>query len=732
MKTIAIANQKGGTGKTTTTYNLGIALTQQGYRVLMVDFDPQGNLSCYCGIPPEKDLDQTITELLMKTSCEKPIGNRECVYQTGRKDAAARVDFIPSNLRLAGFELAMGTMMCREVLLKSCLEHYNNQYDYCLIDCSPSVGLLLTNALAAANEIIIPMQAQPFSVVGMSQLTSSIANVQRNAIAHVLYGNNVLLAHEVGAGKTFEMVASAMEKKRLGLCNKTLIVVPNHLTEQMASEALLLYPNAEILVARKTDFEKANRKKFCARIATGNFDIIVIGHSQFEKIPLSDERQKMYLQKQIDDVVAQTAALKAQRAENFTIKQMERMKKQLQRKLDKLNDQSRKDDVITFEELGVDSLMVDEAHYFKNAMVTTKMTRVAGISQTESQKASDMYMKCMYMDELTGGHGIVFATGTPISNSMTEMYIMMRYLQYGLLEQEGLLNFDAWASTFGESVTAIELAPEGNGYRSKTRFAKFYNLPELMNMFKQCADIQTADMLKLPVPEITGGKPTIVKLPPSELQRQMVAALGERAEAVRNRLVSPNEDNMLRITNDGRKLALDQRLMNSLLPDDPDSKANACVERVFTIWERTKAHRSTQMIFCDLSTPRADGFDVYNDIRDKLVARGIPKEEVQFIHDADTEAKKAELFGKVRSGAVRVLMGSTQKMGAGTNVQTRLCALHHLDCPWRPADIAQRKTYSRKFAPKVSRAEYLAMQVMNELPDQELPEFLEFFQGKVG
>lgn len=513
---------------------------------------------------------------------------------------------------------------------------------------------------------------------------------QRNAIAHVLYGNNVLLAHEVGAGKTFEMVASAMEKKRLGLCNKTLIVVPNHLTEQMASEALLLYPNAEILVARKTDFEKANRKKFCARIATGNFDIIVIGHSQFEKIPLSDERQKMYLQKQIDDVVAQTAALKAQRAENFTIKQMERMKKQLQRKLDKLNDQSRKDDVITFEELGVDSLMVDEAHYFKNAMVTTKMTRVAGISQTESQKASDMYMKCMYMDELTGGHGIVFATGTPISNSMTEMYIMMRYLQYGLLEQEGLLNFDAWASTFGESVTAIELAPEGNGYRSKTRFAKFYNLPELMNMFKQCADIQTADMLKLPVPEITGGKPTIVKLPPSELQRQMVAALGERAEAVRNRLVAPNEDNMLRITNDGRKLALDQRLMNPLLPDDPDSKANACVERVFTIWERTKTQRSTQMIFCDLSTPRTDGFDVYNDIRDKLVARGIPKDEVQFIHDADTEAKKAELFGKVRSGAVRVLMGSTQKMGAGTNVQTRLCALHHLDCPWRPADIAQR------------------------------------------
>ena len=513
---------------------------------------------------------------------------------------------------------------------------------------------------------------------------------QRNAIAHVLYGNNVLLAHEVGAGKTFEMVASAMEKKRLGLCSKTLIVVPNHLTEQMAAEALLLYPNAEILVARKTDFEKANRKKFCARIATGNFDIIVIGHSQFEKIPLSFERQQMYLQKQIDDVVEQTASLKAARAENFTIKQMERMKKQLQRKLDKLNDQSRKDDVVTFEQLGVDSLMVDEAHYFKNAMITTKMRNVAGISQTESQKSSDMLMKCMYLDEVTGGHGIVFATGTPISNSMTEMYVMMRYLQRGLLEQEGLLNFDSWASTFGESVSAIELAPEGTGYRTKTRFARFYNLPELMSMFKQCADIQTADMLHLPVPELTGGKPTNIALQPSQIQKDMVADLADRAEKVRNREVNPSEDNMLNITNDGRKLALDQRLMNPLLPDDPGSKANACVEQVFTIWEKTKSQRSAQMIFCDLSTPRADGFDVYNDIRSKLVARGIPKEEVQFIHDADTEAKKAELFAKVRNGTVRVLMGSTQKMGAGTNVQTRLVALHHLDCPWRPADIAQR------------------------------------------
>ena len=513
---------------------------------------------------------------------------------------------------------------------------------------------------------------------------------QLNAIAHVLYGNNVLLAHEVGAGKTYEMVASAMEKKRLGLCNKTLIVVPNHLTEQMASEALLLYPNAEILVAKKTDFKKENRKKFCARIATGNYDIIVIGHSQFEKIPLSAERQNMYLQRQIDDVIDQIALLKSSRAENFTIKQMERTRKQLKKKLDKLNDQQRKDDVVTFEDLGVDSLMVDEAHYFKNAMIATKMRNVAGISQTESQKSSDMLMKCMYLDEVTGGHGIVFATGTPISNSMTEMYVMMRYLQRGLLEKEGLLNFDSWASTFGESITAIELNPTGTGYRTKTRFARFYNLPELMSLFKMSADIQTADMLHLPVPELVGGKPTNVVLQPSEVQKRMVKGLADRAEKVRNGKVQPTEDNMLRITNDGRKLALDQRLMNPLLPDDPGSKANACVDKVYEIWEKTKEQRSTQMIFCDLSTPKGDGFDVYNDVRDKLVAKGIPKEEVQFIHDADTETKKAELFGKVRNGTVRVLMGSTQKMGAGTNVQTRLIALHHLDCPWRPADIAQR------------------------------------------
>ncbi|MDD3229307.1 MAG: N-6 DNA methylase [Oscillospiraceae bacterium] len=513
---------------------------------------------------------------------------------------------------------------------------------------------------------------------------------QVNAIAHILYGNNVLLAHEVGAGKTYEMVAAAMEKKRLGLCAKTLIVVPNHLTEQMAAEALLLYPNANILVARRTDFEKANRKKFCARIATGNYDIIVIGHSQFERIPLSQERQAQYLEDQIQEVLAQIEELKSSRAENFTIKAMERTRKQMQKKLEKLNDTTRKDDVVTFEELGVDSIMVDEAHYFKNAMIATKMHNVAGISSSESQKASDMYMKCMYMDELTGGHGIVFATGTPISNSMCELYIMMRYLQHSTLEQNGLGHFDSWASTFGESVTAIELSPEGTGYRTKTRFSRFYNLPELMSIFKEAADIQTADMLKLPVPELVGGKPINVVLKPSDIQKDMVAALGERAEKVRGGEVEPTEDNMLKITNDGRKLALDQRLINPLLPDDPNSKANACVERVFGIWKSTKEQRSAQLIFCDLSTPKPGTFNVYDDIRDKLVARGVPAEEVQFIHDANTETKKAELFAKVRNGSVRVLLGSTSKMGAGTNIQTRLCALHHLDCPWRPADISQR------------------------------------------
>ena len=513
---------------------------------------------------------------------------------------------------------------------------------------------------------------------------------QKNAIAHILYGGNTLLAHVVGAGKTYEMVAAAMEKKRLGLCSKTLICVPNHLTEQLAGEALQLYPNANILVARRTDFEKANRKRFCARIATGNFDIIVIGHSQFERIPLSQERQVEYLQSQIHDVINQVAQLKEERAENFTVKQMERMRKQLEKKLDKLNDQSRKDDVVTFEQLGVDSLMVDEAHAFKNLAVLSKMRNVAGISQTESQRASDLYMKCRYLDEITGSRGVVFATGTPISNSMAELFTMQRYLQRETLEQHGLSSFDAWASTFGETVTAVELAPEGTGYRTKTRFSKFYNLPELMSMFKQVADVQTADMLNLPVPKLVGGKPINVALPPSPQQKQMVADLADRAEEIRAGNVDPTEDNMLKVTNDGRKLALDQRLIDPNLPENPNDKVHACAENVYRIWLDTKEKRLTQLVFCDLSTPKPDGFNVYDDLRNLLISKGIPENEVQFIHSANTEVKKAELFAKVRSGDVRVLMGSTGKMGAGTNVQRLLVATHHLDCGWKPSDIEQR------------------------------------------
>ena len=513
---------------------------------------------------------------------------------------------------------------------------------------------------------------------------------QKNAIAHILYGGNTLLAHVVGAGKTYEMVAAAMEKKRLGLCTKTLICVPNHLTEQLAGEALQLYPNANILVARKTDFEKANRKRFCAKIATGNYDIIVIGHSQFERIPLSQERQVEYLQSQIHDVINQVAQLKEERAENFTVKQMERMRKQLEKKLDKLNDQSRKDDVVTFEQLGVDSLMVDEAHAFKNLAVLSKMRNVAGISQTESQRASDLYMKCRYLDEITGSRGVVFATGTPISNSMAELFTMQRYLQREALEQHGLSSFDAWASTFGETVTAVELAPEGTGYRTKTRFSKFYNLPELMSMFKQVADVQTADMLNLPVPKLVGGKPINVALPPSPQQKQMVADLADRAEEIRAGNVDPTEDNMLKVTNDGRKLALDQRLIDPNLPENPNDKVHACAENVYRIWSETKDKRLTQLVFCDLSTPKPDGFNVYDDLRNLLISMGIPENEVQFIHSANTEAKKAEMFAKVRSGDVRVLMGSTGKMGAGTNVQRLLVATHHLDCGWKPSDIEQR------------------------------------------
>ena len=527
---------------------------------------------------------------------------------------------------------------------------------------------------------------------------------QKNAVAHVLYGNNTLLAHCVGAGKTFEMVAAAMESKRLGLCQKSLFVVPNHLTEQWASDFLRLYPGANILAATKKDFQPANRKKFCSRIATGDYDAVIIGHSQFEKIPLSAERQTAIIERQIAEITQSIEEIKAEQGERYTIKQMEKMRKTLQTRLDKLNDTSRKDDVVTFEQLGVDRLFVDESHYYKNLFLHTKMRNVAGIAQSEAQKSSDMFAKCQYLDELTGGKGITFATGTPISNSMTELYTNMRYLQYDTLQRMGLGHFDSWASSFGETQTAIELAPEGTGYRAKTRFAKFYNLPELIALFKECADIQTPDMLNLPIPKAEYEN---VVLQPSEQQKEMVASLAERAEAVRDRRVEPHEDNMLKITNDGRKLALDQRLINPLLPDEEHSKVNALVQKAYEIWDRTKADKSAQLIFCDLSTPKIVGKmttadaekiveaevfdDVYHDIKRKLVNRGVPEEEIAFIHEANTELRKTELFGKVRSGQVRFLIGSTQKMGAGTNVQDRLVALHHLDVPWRPSDIEQQE-----------------------------------------
>jgi len=512
---------------------------------------------------------------------------------------------------------------------------------------------------------------------------------QVNAIAHILYGGNTLLAHVVGAGKTFEMVAAAMESKRLGLCQKSLFVVPNHLTEQWASEFLQLYPAANVLVATKKDFETKNRKKFCGRIATGDYDAVIIGHSQFEKIPVSIQRQRAILEQQMDEIILGIQEAKNAHAENFTIKQMEKTRKGLQNKLDKLNDQSRKDDVVTFEELGVDRLFIDESHYYKNLFLYTKMRNVSGIAQTEAQKSSDLFMKCRYLDEITGGRGVVFATGTPISNSMVELYTIQRYLQMGALQEQGFQHFDAWAANYGETVTAIELAPEGTGYRAKTCFSKFNNLPELISVFKNVADIQTADMLNLPVPEAHYHN---IALKPSEYQKQMVASLAERAEQVRNKQVDSSVDNMLLITNDGRKLALDQRLINPMLPADPESKAVKCAETVFDIWRRTAEKRSTQMIFCDLSTPKSEGiFSVYDDIRSKLVEMGVPENEIAYIHDAKTEAQKKDLFAKVRAGQVRVLLGSTQRMGAGTNCQQKLVALHHLDCPWRPADLQQRE-----------------------------------------
>lgn len=511
---------------------------------------------------------------------------------------------------------------------------------------------------------------------------------QKNAVAHILYGGNTLLAHAVGAGKTFEMVAAAQESKRLGLCNKSLFVVPNHLTEQWAAEYLQLYPAANILVATKKDFETKNRKKFCGRIATGDYDAVIIGHSQFEKIPMSIERQRAILEQQLEEITGGIAELKRNRGENFSIKQLEKSKKSIKQKLDKLNDQTKKDDVVTFEELGVDRLFVDESHYYKNLYLYTKMRNVGGIAQTEAQKSSDLFMKCRYLDEITGGRGTVFATGTPISNSMVELYTIQRYLQYNTLVKNGLQHFDAWASTFGETITAVELTPEGTGYRAKTRFAKFYNLPELMAMFKEIADIKTADMLNLPVPE---AKYHNIAVKPSEMQKEMVASLAERAEQVRGGGVDSSVDNMLKITNDGRKLALDQRMLNDMLPDFEGSKINACVNNIYRIWEENTDKKSAQLVFCDLSTPKNDGtFSVYNDIRKKLIERGIPESEVKFIHEADTDMKKKELFQKTRKGEVRVLLGSTQKMGAGTNVQDKLIALHDVDCPWRPSDLEQR------------------------------------------
>lgn len=512
---------------------------------------------------------------------------------------------------------------------------------------------------------------------------------QKNAVAHILYGNNTLLAHCVGAGKTFQMIAAGMESRRLGLSQKNLYVVPNHLTEQWGADFLRLYPNANVLVATKKDFEPSNRKQFCSRIATGDYDAIVIGHSQFERVPLSPERQKAIIERQIDDITLALADARSEDSRSFTVKQMEKTKKTLEAKLQKLNDQTRKDDVVTFEELGVDRLFVDESHFYKNMFLYTKMRNIAGIAQTDAQKSSDMFAKCQYLDELTGGKGVTFATGTPVSNSMVELYTIMRYLQYDTLQKMGLSHFDDWAASFGETVTAIELSPEGTGYRAKTRFARFFNLPELISLFKESADVQTADMLNLPVPKAEYINEV---LKPSEIQEEMVSSFADRAEAVRNGSVNPKFDNMLKITNDGRKLALDQRLMNEMLPDESESKVNRCVDNAFKVWEESAPDRGTQLIFCDLSTPKADGtFNVYDDVREKLVARGVPREEVAFIHEYNTETKKADLFAKVRAGQVRILMGSTPKLGAGTNIQDRLIALHHLDCPWKPSDLEQQE-----------------------------------------
>ncbi len=514
---------------------------------------------------------------------------------------------------------------------------------------------------------------------------------QKDAVARQLYGGNTLLAHVVGAGKSFTMIAAAMESKRLGLSNKNMFTVPNHLTEQLAAEALRLYPSAKVLVATKKDFKTKNRKKFCSRIATGDYDIVILGHTQFEKIPLSQERVHRMLSRQIEEITTSIADQKRSIGNNFNVKQMEKIKKNLQTRLEKLNDYSRKDDVIEFEELGIDRLFVDESQYFKNLFLVTKMRNIAGIQQTETKKSTDILMKCQYLDEITGGRGITFASGTPISNSMTELFTVQRYLQMNELRKRGLEHFDSWASVFGEIETAYELAPEGGKFRSKSRFAKFYNLPELMNMFKNVADVQTNDMLNLPMPRLKGGKHTNISVLPSDIQKNMIAELGSRADAVRNREVEPNVDNMLKITNDGRKIALDQRIINPLLPDDENSKINTAMKNIHEIWQRTKDDKSTQLVFCDISTPKKNGiFNIYDDLKNKWIDKGIPENEIAFIHDAKNEIQKARIFSKVRSGEIRILMGSTKMMGAGTNVQTKLKAVHHLDCPWRPSDLEQR------------------------------------------
>ena len=554
----------------------------------------------------------------------------------------------------------------------------------------PHGGRSWCGCITTNSTVIRPREYDGSHIIfsGMNPEIETAGNIRKMRLPISLYGGNTLLAHAVGAGKTFEMTAAAMEAKRLGLCNKSLFVVPNHLTEQWAAEFLQLYPAANILVATKKDFEMKNRKRFCGRIATGDYDAVIIGHSQFEKIPISIERQRAVLEQQLSDIIEGIADIKRNRGDRFSVKQLEKTKRSLQTKLEKLNDQSRKDDVVTFEELGIDRLFIDESHYYKNLYLYTKMRNVGGIAQTEAQKSSDLFMKCRYLDEITGGRGVVFATGTPISNSMVELYTIQRYLQYRTLQEHDLQHFDAWASMFGETVTAVELTPEGTGYRAKTRFAKFNNLPELMAMFKEVADIQTADMLDLPVPEVEYHN---IAVKPSQVQKEMVASLGERAEKIRGGNVDSSVDNMLKVTNDGRKLALDQRMMNPMLPDEEGSKVNACVGEVYRIWEENSDKKLTQLLFCDLSTPKGAGeFSVYTDIRKKLIERGIPESEIKFIHEADTEAKKQELFKKVRRGEVRILMGSTQKMGAGTNVQNKIIASHDLDCPWRPADLEQR------------------------------------------